>query len=351
MISDSRREHSLRVAAFTTGVNVPGARFRVRQYIPALRALGVEVTEFSSALTSYPPRSRALRAPWAIGTLAARIPDIVRSYRYDVTLLEREMVSTYATLERATKGPRVLDVDDAIFLFRGGRAARRLAQISELVMCGNTYLAQVFSAWNPRIEIVPTAVDTERFRPGPDRASRSRDIVIGWSGSSGGLKYLYQIEEALEEALDRLPDASLSIVSDRPPEFRRLRAPRVRFTRWSAEREVTAVQEMDVGIMPLEDTEWERGKCSYKMLLYMSCGVPVVVTPVGMNTEVLAHGEVGLGASTKEAWTEALLALAADVEGRRKMGLRGRNVVERHYSLRVVAPRIAQVVRRVAVGA
>ena len=328
----------LRVAAFTGGKNVPSARFRVRQYIGRLTGEGVEVTEFAAPMGVYPPANKLMRPLWGIATLATRLPGIMQSYRYDLTLLQREMLSTFVTLENLTKRPRVLDVDDAIWLHRGGKFAERLAQQCDGVICGNAFLAEQFSRWNSRVTIIPTAVDTNRyFQEQPVEAP-----VIGWSGTSGGFRYLYSIEPALVAVFERIPDAMLRIVSDAMPSFQKIPASRIEFIRWSPENEVQAIQGMAVGIMPLEDSLWERGKCSFKMLTYMACGVPVVVSPVGMNVEVLSHGHIGFGAQTIDDWVDILLSLLADMRQRIEMGENGRQVLLDNYSLNVVAPKLAE---------
>src|SRR6476620_8219137 len=125
------------VAAFTTGQNVPASRFRVRQYIPDLKLRGVELSEFYPRAGGYPPEQKWRRPFWAAASLADRVPDIARSFSYDVTLLQREMLSTFVTLEPLTKRPRVLDVDDAIWLNRDNSFARKLAGMSDSVICGN----------------------------------------------------------------------------------------------------------------------------------------------------------------------------------------------------------------------
>lgn len=340
-------ESPTRVAAFTGGANVPSARFRVRQYIPALACSGVAVSEFSSRLGTYPPVSRTLRPFWAIGTCGNRLPDIVRSYRYDVTLLQREMLSTFVTLEPLTRAPRVLDVDDAIWLLGGDALGSKLARICDMVICGNAFLAEHFSRWNPNIAILPTAVDTDRYTPLPGDAVWRRPIV-GWTGSSPDLAYLYDIEGALQHVLEEHPDVTLRVVCDRKPHFQRIPAGRVEFVPWSLETEVRAVQEMTVGLMPLADSLWTRGKCSYKMLLYMACGVPVAVSPIGMNSEVLRLGDLGYGASSAEEWYEGICSLLQHPDQALAKGNSGRQVAVTNYSIQVLAPRLAELLRSIA---
>jgi glycosyltransferase involved in cell wall biosynthesis len=331
----------LRVATFTGGISVPSARFRVRQYIPALLKHGIAISEMPSHFGHYPPQNKWLRPLWAAATLAEQLPKIIKSYQYDVVLLQREMLSSYVTLETLTKSPRVLDVDDAIFLHRNGSCARSLAQISDRVICGNAYLADRFSAWNKDIIIIPTAVDTERYLPSVKQGQCEGATVIGWIGTSGNLKYVYSIEAALAKVLEIYPKAKLRIVCDKMPEFNLIDINRFEFISWSEEMEIESIQGIDIGIMPLEDSAWARGKCSFKMLQYMSCGVPVVVSPVGMNSEVLAMGSVGYGAISEDEWVDAIGTLLDNPNLRHKLGTFGRQVVIESFSITKVAPKIA----------
>ena len=181
----------LQVTALTGGVNVPSARYRVRQLIPALLTQGITVNEYTSQQGTYPPPQKYLRPFWAVSSLMNRIPAIVHSYRHDVTWLQREFLSTFYTLEKFTKAPRIFDVDDAIWLNSTRPFAVKLAQASDLVICGNDYLANYFSRWNKNIVVLPTPVDTLRFVP----ASTMQRPIIGWMGTHSNFKYLYQIEE------------------------------------------------------------------------------------------------------------------------------------------------------------
>lgn len=328
----------IRVAAFTGGATVPSARFRVRQYIPSLLQHGIAVKEMDSHFGIYPPQNKWIRPFWAGATLAEQIPKIIKSHCYDVVLLQREMLSSFVTLEPLTKTPRVLDVDDAIFLYRNGGFARRLAQISDRVICGNSYLADWFSAWNKDITVIPTAVDTERYVPADNQGKFEGAPVIGWIGTSGNLKYVYSIEAALAKVLKLYPTARLRIVCDKVPEFRLIDITRCEFICWSESIEVSCIQSMDIGIMPLEDSAWARGKCSFKMLQYMACAIPVVVSPVGMNIEVLSIDTMGLGAVSEVEWIEALSALIESADLRHEMGVVGRGVVTESFSITKVAP-------------
>ncbi|HZQ68832.1 MAG TPA: glycosyltransferase family 4 protein [Terriglobales bacterium] len=318
----------------------------MRAYIAPARAFGVEITEFASRAGLYPPESRWARPAWGIWNLAEHLPVALQTQKFDITLLQREMLSTLVTLEPFTRRPRVLDVDDAIWVHRRGDFTRRLARLSDHIICGNAFLAEKFSSWNPNVSVLPTPVDTERFVPATE--SRTSSPVIGWLGLSSGFQFLYKIESALAEILKRRPDVLLKIVSDRAPKFRFIPVERLQFVPYSRDREVRDIQDMTIGIMPIEDSELSRGKCSFKMLLYMACGIPVVVSPFGMNREVLAWGQSGLGASHSDEWVECLESLLDDREARVRMGGVGRRIVVDHYSIEVLAPAFAQILQSVA---
>jgi hypothetical protein len=263
--TDRLLKAKLNVAAFTGGRSVPSARFRVRQYITELMHYGISVEEMPAALSVYPPNLRALRIPWACATLAQRIPSILRSYSYDVVLLQREMLSTYATLESMTGKPRVLDVDDAIYLLSPRRFAERLAQLSDLVICGNSFLADFFSRWNRRVAIVPTGVDTQHYVPRDIPVASTARLIIGWIGTSANLPYLLNIESALAKVLKLVPSARIHVISDRKPQFRNLDEGKVNFIKWSMENDATRGIPVDERKVRFQDAPiygmW-RARCS-----------------------------------------------------------------------------------------
>jgi glycosyltransferase involved in cell wall biosynthesis len=322
---------------------VPSARFRLRQHIPALKDLGIEVREHWAKLGSYPPASKALRPLWAMAAVCERAVSAAGSFSSDVTLFQREMVSTFLTAEPLTRRPRILDVDDAIWLYRGGLSARRLAQLCDAVICGNEFLGETFRRWNSNIHILPTAVDTERYRlPNPLRMpARNR---IGWCGSASTLHYLQGLAPALKVILERHKHIRLRVVADKRPTFEGIAESQLEFIPWSPQVEVSAIQAMSVGLMPLDDTPWGRGKCSFKLLTYMACGVPVVASPVGMNVEVLSAGG-GLAARGRDEWIDAIDSLLGNEASARRAGEKGREAVVRDYSLRALTPRLARILR------
>ncbi|HEX3322808.1 MAG TPA: glycosyltransferase family 4 protein [Terriglobales bacterium] len=340
-------EKPLRVLAITGGRNSPSRIPRVQQYVDPLRNEGVLMREASSLAGSYPPERKWLRPAWAALNIASQVPGIVRSHLHDVTFLQREMLSTFVTLEPLTARPRVLDIDDAIWIHRRGSFTDRLFEICDHVICGNDFLAAHVVRRNRNVTVIPTAVDTDRFTPAKKLVAHSGP-VIGWFGVSSGFRFLYSIEPALSVILKKYPDATLCIISNRRPRFREISADRVEYIPYTRSREVDAIRNLTVGLMPLDDTDWSRGKCSYKMLLYMACGIPVVVSPVGMNCDVLAKGDSGLAASSESDWIDALDTLIANAALRSRMGRTGRFIVQQHYSLHVLTKILAYTLRAVA---
>jgi hypothetical protein len=280
--------------------------------------------------------------------LANRLPGILASRDADVTLMQREFVSTYATLEGWTRRPRVLDVDDAVHLKRDGGAAKALARIAgqcDLVIAGNSTLAEWYGPRSRRVEVLATPVDTARYTPAPEPAG---PFVVGWMGTAANAASLASIQEPLRRFLEATPGAILRIVSNRPIELGRIPAGRIESVAWTADREEADLRSFHVGLMPLEDTPWNRGKCAFKMLQYMAVGRPVVVSPVGFNNDVLAHGDLGMAPATPAGWADALECLQADAGLRADLGRTGRHVAESHFDTGILAARLATLLRSVA---
>lgn len=340
----------IKVAALTKNHKDPATRFRVGQHLDALKAHGVEVDEYPSLIPPQRPKFVAAKSETRKQPLLdfaklaaltpARIPGLIASRRYPVTWLLRELVSEAYTLERFLKPPVVLDVDDALWTRSdaAAQANRKIAKRAAVVMAGNAYLADWYGQYASDVRIIPTAVDTARFTPAP---RKDGPFTVGWIGSYTNLPYLEAIEPALHRFLTAYPDARLQVVCDRMADFRLLDDSQAEFVPWSAETEVASIQAMNVGLMPLEDTPWTRGKCSFKMLQYMSCAVPSVVAPVGMNAEVLALGSVGHAAATHDDWFAALEHYHQNESTARADGATGRQIVESHFSKSLVAEKIA----------
>lgn len=329
----------IKVTALTSGLHVPSSRFRVRQFIVPLNNFGIQVTEHYPLLNKYHTR-RLL--PLA---LMARLPGVLASRSTEVTWLERELVPGRHTLEGLAGRWRLLDVDDAIWL-NDPNCSEKLIRTCHGVVAGNEFIAEHYRKFEMRVWTIPTSVDTTRWRPS---FLGARDHwTIGWSGSSSNLGYLYRIEDALADFLSEHKETRLLVVCDRPPLLKKLPSKSWRFVRWSAENEISLTQEMDVGLMPLPDTEWARGKCALKMIMYLAVGIPTIVSPVGVGKTLLDQHDVGLSANTPNEWFDALQRLFSDSAASARLGAAGRKLVEQQFSVTANAPKLAAVIREIA---
>jgi glycosyltransferase involved in cell wall biosynthesis len=345
----------VRVEAIVSGRLAPSSRFRVLQHVAPLAQLGIEVSARPARISKYasvpgklarrPVVSRAARVALQGAKVAARLPGTARSWRADLTWLEREMLPGTVTLEPFLHRPLLFDVDDAIWLLSAGheRAARAIAGRAACVIAGNDFLAEWFASAAPAVERVWTAIDTERFTPAP---RTDKPFVAGWTGSGSSLRYLRAIAPAIGRFLTEAPDARLVVMADAFVPLPGVPDDRVDLVPWSPDTEATVIRGFDVGLMPLGTGDWAKGKCAFKMLQYLSCAVPAVVSPVGMSAEVLAMAEVGLAAATTDEWVEAMLTLYRDRERAGALGRTGRDLAERAFSLPVIAPQLAAIMRR-----
>jgi glycosyltransferase involved in cell wall biosynthesis len=338
-----------------------GASSRVRfyHYIPYLRSAGIEVQAAPLFDDAYLRRLYSGRPAKVLQVAAAclrRVTWLARARRFDRLWVESELLPwlpvAFERLPGLLRVPCIADYDDAVFhrydahrsgLVRAmlGRKIDRVMRAASLVTVGNRYLAErARRAGARRVAVVPTVVDVERYRP-PREKARGRRFVIGWIGSPITIRYVEAVVPALRavcrngDAVVRIIGASLDGAEGLPVESRP----------WSEAREVEAIGSFDVGIMPLADGPWERGKCGYKLIQYMACARPVVASPVGTNLDIVAHGEHGFFASTLEEWVDALDTLRRDGELRARMGEAGRLRIVERYSLQVWAPRVAALLR------
>ena len=334
----------IKVTALTGSKHDPSSRFRIRQFIRPLRAHGVNAAEYWPLISRY----KIEPLPWLVAGM--RVPGLLASRISNVTWLGRELISGQFSFENLAGRKRVFDVDDAIWMpYRSNLGMDFSAEIVEHcsgVIAGNRYLAEHYEKLGAKVWLVPTSVDTDAWKPAPE--TKGGKWTIGWTGSWANLKFLDAIEEPLADFLGRHSDSRLLIVCDRPPSFKKLPPGSWEFVPWSMENEVSLVQQMDVGLMPLEDSEWALGKCGFKMLSYMAVGLPVVVSPVGVNAEILARGELGFAARSNGDWYEALEHLYETQEAGAQMGSTGRQVVEEYYSVRTNIVKLADIFREVS---
>ena len=170
--------------------------------------------------------------------------------------------------------------------------------------------------------------------------------LICWSGTSGNFAFLYKIEKQIKTVLDASKGWKLRIISNQEPNFEIIDKEKIDFIHWSPDNEISSIAESAIGIMPLSDNDWTKGKCSFKMLQYMACGLPVVVSNVGMNIEVLSQGSIGFGIKSLSEWYDGLLHLINDQKLRSELGYRGRKVVVERYGIKILSEKLVNVIHR-----
>lgn len=341
----------------------PGQRFRIEQWEPHLRRDGINV-EFSSFSdetlgAAMKQRGHFAAKTWGLSrSLVRRIAEAAQGSGFDLVYVFRESsLLGPAIAERilSARGiPFVFDFDDAVWIryvspansylsylrFPGKTAT--LCRRARYVMAGSPYLRDYALRFNERVSVVPTTIDTEKYLAFPPREQAR--VTIGWTGSYSSEKYLDLIRPALER-LRRRFDFRLVVVGGGSFHANGLD---IVHRPWQSATETADLADFDIGVMPLPDTEWERGKCGLKALQYMALGVPVVVSAVGVNAEIVQDGRTGYLARSAEEWEVALGRLIIDSELRRELGAEGRVVVERSYAAAVVAPQVAAIFREAA---
>lgn len=345
-----------------------GCRFRVAQYLPYLRQAGFDVT-ISSFYTPeyfrlvYQPGRYGRKAAQFIGLAWRRFQEMFDLGRYDMVLLYREAIPIGPPVIEwivSKRGiPIVYDFDDAIFLPNVSAANKaisflknpgRVSQVlrkSARVVVGNEFLAQYARQYNSAVTVIPTAVDTTRFAPRTSDLSRpDGKLVVGWIGSPTTFPYLEALAGVLREVATRHPFTLKVSGAGQPVRFPGLTVNEVP---WSMADEVSLFNTCDIGVYPLTDDEWSKGKCGFKAIQCMACGVPVVASAVGVNRDIIADGVNSFLASTPGEWVEKLGRLLEDPALRARMATAGRRTIEERYSLQVTAPQLAGVLES-AVG-
>jgi glycosyltransferase involved in cell wall biosynthesis len=335
------------------------SRLRTLQYLPFLEQQEFEFTVSSLFDETYLENlynndSRSRSAVFKY--YSKRLLTLFTVWRYDLIWIEKELfpyLPAFSEQFLALIGKKyVVDYDDAIFhnydLSDSPIVRRFLAKKIDTVMAnsgcviaGNDYLAERAQvAGAKRIEWVPTVIDQSRYKPLVKAEGSSK--VIGWIGSPSTQKYVLDIKQALRAVCER-HSARLLLVGATQDIVDQLPDIKVDVVPWSEDSEVQLIQKMDIGIMPLPDGPWEKGKCGYKLIQYMACGVPVIASAVGVNIDIINNSECGYLAKNEKQWVNSLDALLSSTEHRKTFGKAGRNAVEETYSLQVQAPILARI--------
>lgn len=347
------------VLFFLEGENVPASRFRVQQYEKVLKNAGVRYKFLYTWPDKYLNSCFTERCPFFLRLFVLAISlffvvfqrlfqILLFSRSYDVIVLQRDLLYRvhYPFLElflfrfAGSRARIVFDVDDAIFLDKKGEYSpglhKKLSRIiskAHLVIAGNKYLEGYFRQFAPTV-IIPTVLDMSRYE---NKRAISDTPIIGWTGTRANLKYVRALEQTLQE-LAQSHTFRLVLVCEggtKSPFLSDLH--KIEMREWSAEKEVDLISDFSIGIMPLPDDEWSRGKCGLKLLQYMALGIPSVASEVGVNSEIVIHGESGFLVKDSQGFKERIARLLTDPGLRRNVGDKGRQEVLNKYSLESVA--------------
>ncbi len=341
----------------------PGQRFRFEQYLPYLRENGF------TCHVSYLIDEKDDTIFYAQGRYLAKLRFLLKSLRhrqkdmqhlgdFDMVFLYREAHMLGTTFfERKIKkaGVKMLvDFDDSIWLKDVSNGNKRLAflkrpsktadivRLSDACIVGNRFLAEYAGRFNPGIHIIPTTIDTEQYQATDVKRER-KGICIGWTGSSTTIKHFSLAVPVLKRLKEKYGDRIwFRVISD---EFYDGALDGLENVKWSRESELEDLSVIDIGIMPLPNDEWSRGKCGFKGLQYMALGKPAVMSPVGVNKEIIRHEENGYLADTPEEWEQTLIRLIEDADLRRRIGQAGRKTVVERFSYQSQKDRYLKIFR------
>ena len=221
----------------------------------------------------------------------------------------------------------VSDKNKAVKYLKSNWKVKYVCKWSYKVVCGNQFLAQYTTKYNSNVVVIPTTIDLNYHKTKPNTNSK---ITIGWTGTHSTLKHLDLIISTLEK-LEEKHDFDLVIISDKKPTYK-LKS--LKFIKWNKETEIEDLNKIDIGIMPLYDNDWEKGKCGFKGLQYMSLGIPTIMSPVGVNNQIIEHEKNGYLAHSNNEWIVFLEALMSNEDLRNTIGQLGKKTIEKLYSVK-----------------
>jgi glycosyltransferase involved in cell wall biosynthesis len=341
----------------------PSQRYRLEQWEPLLRERGVEITYASfedeelHALL-YQPGMVRKKLQLVTRGLGRRLSVVRKVKDYDLVYILREAAlvgpPVFERLIAQSGVPVIFDFDDAIFVsyrspsngylsyLKFASKTKTICRIASHVMVGNPYLEDYARQVNDRVTIIPSTIDTEKYRV-PQRKKKNGPVVIGWTGSYSTVQHLDTMRSALKKLAEK-ESFRLRVIGpgayECPPVD-------VEVRRWRADTEVEDLREIDIGMMPLPEDRWSKGKCGMKALQFMAMGIPTICSPVGVNSQIIQDNQNGFIAATEDEWIEKLTRLLRSAELRQRLGHAGRVTVEEKYSAITQTPRVYEIFKSV----
>jgi glycosyltransferase involved in cell wall biosynthesis len=310
---------------FFTHQNPQG--YRIQQYFPYLEAHGFHVELLTSRMSFL------------------KVVEQIRGV--DVLYIQRLLFNPLKLSIIKTAAKKIVyDFDDAVMYGSRGESAtrarkfRNMVKHANAVFCGNRFLFQEAKKYGvDNLYYVPTVVDTDEY-PVKDHVT-TKPVIVGWIGSRSTLRYLVDMEQLVLNATDE-KGVIFKIVADKSLNTN---APNVVFEKWTADREKSLLLSFDIGVMPLRDDIWSRGKCGLKLIQYMASGLPSIAHPFGAAQEIISDGVNGMLRSDMDSWKDAIETLSRDITQRVRIGRAARDAIEERYSLRVWGPKVREIIK------
>lgn len=326
----------------------PSQRFRFEQYFHVLTANSIQfqVSSFwppPAWNILYKEGHMAKKLFFLISGMMRRTGLLFSARKYDFIFIHREATPVGPPvvehiISKILKRKIIYDFDDAIWLpntshqnslaaqLKWHKKVKHICRWSWKISCGNDFLAGFANKYNANVVVNPTTIDTDYHRPLPKKNNRP---VIGWTGSHSTIKYLNALTPVFNE-LKNTYDFSVRIISNQQPDWD---YSDYEFVMWTLENEIETLNGIDIGIMPLEDSVWELGKCGFKALQYMALQIPAVASSVGANNQIIDHGKNGFLCANTDDWIRYLSQLLASESLRNTIGNAGRIKVIEYYSV------------------
>lgn len=328
----------------------PNQRFRLEHYLETQEMESINYT-YASFLDEaawkilYKPGHRFKKIWSVIKGFFIRFFMLFTLFRYDAVFIMREASPLGPPIfewfiAKVFRKKMIYDFDDAIWMSNTSSNNKWIARLkwhhkvasickwSSTVVCGNEYLAAYARQYQPNTVIIPTVVDTAN-KHNQTQNQQTKEISVGWTGSHSTMQYLDVILPILEKLQNKY-HFRFYVISNKAPEFE---LPYLEYVPWSSEQEIEGLMNFHIGLMPLEDTEWAKGKCGFKAIQYMSLGMPALVSPVGVNATIVEHGVTGYHCQTLEDWEKYLVLLLEDASLREQFGKAAQAKIEAEYSV------------------
>ncbi len=331
--------------------NAPSHRFRFEQYLPYLRKNGFDY-EFSNLLnrkenfTILSNGNFLKKAGIILKAIGIRIKNIFRLYKYDIIFVQREALIVgppiFEWIFSITNAKMVFDFDDSVWLhnvsefnkyfawLKFHNKTKTIIKLSDLVFAGNEYLAQYALTFNHNVKIIPSSIDTDVFKPVSKDKYLKDKICIGWSGSETTIMHFKLLEDVLLKLKSKYNNRIYFKVIGTANYTNKLLD--IVSVPWNMDTEIMDLSEIEIGLMPLPNDDWSKGKCGLKGLSYMAMEIATIMSPVGVNSTIIKDGYNGFLAADEQEWIDKLSILIDDRDLSKDLGKAGRETVLKHYS-------------------